>query len=298
MAVHQLVRGLTRHYPLLSGCFVANSPVFNRIVPGPDPAEGAVTVSVRDGVRIRVDPHDFVGRAVYFFGDIDPKISRICRRLLRPGDTFLDVGANCGLLSLVAARAVGPGGSVLAFEPQPGLAESIRLSCELNGFRQVAVHNVALSDHAGVMDLYLDPVNSGRATVAAGGVGFGYDGSSVRVEVRPTAEFLTAGRRPRLMKVDVEGHEAEVIRGIGDLKGDTAPSAIVFEACDRKEPFWERATVKALSEGGYALYHVRKSYVRLRLAKALPGADQPGDSWDVLAVREAELPEVAGRLGL
>src|SRR5438067_1424811 len=114
-----------RLYPLFSGCgALANLPLLRRLAP---PA-GTVTTDLRDGSRIRVRPGDYIGRAVFFFGDLDPKLRWVFSRVLRPGDAALDIGANCGVMSLFAARLVGPAGQVHAFEPQPDLAALLRES--------------------------------------------------------------------------------------------------------------------------------------------------------------------------
>ena len=89
---------------------------------------------------------------------------------LAPGMTVFDVGANVGPYALVAARRVGDRGSVHAFEPTPKSAAGLRRNVGLNGLTNVVVNEVAVSDTAGEVNLYLDeesaPQNSIVSNVA------------------------------------------------------------------------------------------------------------------------------------
>ena len=71
------------------------------------------------GARLRGDQRWIMPRCIYWFGVWEPLLSAWVESRLRPGDVFVDVGANMGYTSLLAARAVGPGGAVVAFEPAP-----------------------------------------------------------------------------------------------------------------------------------------------------------------------------------
>ena len=100
-----------------------------------------------------------------FWASGTSRIGWICRKVLRPGDTFVNIGANFGLVSLVGAKAVGPTGHVHSFEPQPDVAEMLRKSAARNGMKQLAVHEVALSDSEGIMTLQVPEGHSGSASL-------------------------------------------------------------------------------------------------------------------------------------
>ena len=89
------------------------------------------------------------------------------RALLRPGDEMLDVGANIGMMSLLAARLVGPGGRVDAFEPHPGCVERVREILDENRIGHVHVHPIALSDREGTAVLTLPGATTGSGTLSA-----------------------------------------------------------------------------------------------------------------------------------
>lgn len=125
--------------------------------------ELAVT-RLRGGGKLVVRLNDGCGRTIYYWGDYDRKITWICRRLLRPGDCFLDFGANFGEVGMFAAKFVGPTGEVHIVEPQPELARFIKFSAELNGFSHVHVHEIGLSTEDGEFQLNVPTGNSGAAS--------------------------------------------------------------------------------------------------------------------------------------
>jgi hypothetical protein len=106
------------------------------------------------GTRLRcyADSHS-ASAALYFSGLPDYREMQFIRRYLRPGDCFVDVGANIGVYSLLAASIVGPGGMVHAFEPMKRTFERLVENVAMNALRHVQCHRLALSDAAGVVRL-------------------------------------------------------------------------------------------------------------------------------------------------
>lgn len=125
------------------------------------------------------------------------------------GDTFVDVGAHVGYYTLLAAKAVGDGGRVYAFEPDPGNFALLVRNVELNGFRNVVLENKAVAARPGARRLYLSPNNSGDHRLEVPGEGR----ASVEVEAVCLDEYL-AGRRVDFVKIDTQGAEAEVLLGM------------------------------------------------------------------------------------
>src|SRR5687768_9131675 len=120
---------LCRRYPLYSGnTRIAHAAPLRWLRPGGDTAVAKLT----NGLKLEVFPGDYIGSVILFFGDYDPKISWICRRVLRRGDAVLDIGAHHGVISVFAAERVGPQGVVHAFEPQPRLAQTLHNSIAMN----------------------------------------------------------------------------------------------------------------------------------------------------------------------
>jgi FkbM family methyltransferase len=152
---------------------------------------------------------------------------RLIRRLLRPGDHFVDCGANIGYFTLAAAARVGPAGRVDAFEPDPLNRARLEKHLAAKGSpANVRVHSVAVSDVAGEATLY-HPTEGGRNHGEAS-LFRPADGAAAAYTV-PTArldEVVTDS--PRLIKMDVEGAELAAIRGMTRLlKADTPPMLVV-----------------------------------------------------------------------
>jgi FkbM family methyltransferase len=298
---------ILRSYPFLSGQFrILNSRLVLALEPPAKPREVVETTIKGTGIKILAAMDDFLdGRGLYYLGNTTPKVSWLCRRFLRSGDVFMDVGANHGLLTLIAAKEVGPGGQVHAFEPQPGLVEMIRESCALNNFSNVVVHPVALSDHDARMTLHISEHHSGSGSLTrdldAEGAGI-----EIEVDVRAGATYLEQHGvpAPRMIKIDVEGHEAAVLLGLAPLFDRQPPVAVIFESNDRftpdqngdstgATPFCDLPTIQFLRGRGYEFFSPLPSLLRLKMIRVDPDARVHPDVWDILAVRTEQVKEFA-----
>ncbi len=252
---------------------------------------------LRDGSIALVDPSDALGRTVYYAGDWDPKITWVCRRLLRPGDTFLDIGAHCGVVALAAAHAVGKEGQVHAFEPNPALASLLGDAAALNGYGQLRTHTVALSDEDGDAELHL----------ALGQSFFGSlsrrrdaPGHSIPIALRHASRYLEKLELPkiRLIKIDVEGHEETVLAALHRVFSQTPPDAVVIETDDFKLPYWKRGSVQALRAAGYHMLGIPKSLFRVRPERVAPDEAPRREFHDSIGVSPGAYAEVCERLGV
>ena len=125
--------------------------------PGRSPSE---VVTACEGFRIHVDPTDFaVGHTIARTAIYEPEVSSVVRRVLRPGQTFVDIGANIGWFSLLAASLVGPAGKVVAVEPNPWNVALLGQSVKENGFDNIEILAVALAEEAGAVALETDGSN-------------------------------------------------------------------------------------------------------------------------------------------
>jgi FkbM family methyltransferase len=177
--------------------------------------DGPVTTRWHLGTRLN---HHLVGDisfCTYVDGRYEPNEMFAISKLLGPGMTFVDIGANEGVFTLLAAAAVGPSGSVHAFEPSPREGARLRSNVELNRFTNVHVHALALGSKTGVATLNVaGPDHPGHNTLGA----FSYAESShqsVEVPLVTLDDVLEREDVTQLdvVKIDVEGSETAVIRG-------------------------------------------------------------------------------------
>jgi FkbM family methyltransferase len=170
----------------------------------------SLSTRTRDGTMMVVNIEDFIGRYIYLFGVWEPGITAFLRGRLKPGDLFCDVGAHIGHHTLLAARAVGPGGAVVAIEPSPVTARALRLNIALNDASMVRVVEAAVADAPGTLPLYLAPTSNTGKTTTVASRGFAAD---VAVRAMPLEQILRPDEigRVRLIKMDVEGAEGPIL---------------------------------------------------------------------------------------
>lgn len=134
---------------------------------------------------------------------------------LRPGQTIYDIGANKGQMSLLFARGVGPSGRVLAFEPAPAEYSSLCRNLRLNGLDQVQAFPRAVSDTAGRATFTYAAERPTQGKLAAVEPSYANEGAgSFEVETVTLDGLLAQGLpAPDLVKIDVEGAAAAVLRG-------------------------------------------------------------------------------------
>lgn len=191
--------------------------VYRLCVGGPDSnahwagAGPRVLRDKRNGLYRVVDLAEWADRVLFFLRRwYDLPAALVLDHVLQPGQAVLDVGANYGHFTLAAAAAVGPQGHVVAVEPNP--AAHARLACHvaLNRLDQVRIAQIGLSDAEGELELFVPGINSGEASFAPGAY------QNVRRVTCPvsTGDLLLAGQRVDFIKIDVEGFELNVLRGL------------------------------------------------------------------------------------
>jgi FkbM family methyltransferase len=154
-------------------------------------------------------------------GEWEPGLTSYFGAYLKPGMTFLDLGAHVGYFSCLAGRLVGPRGLVVAFEPNPRNYELLLANVWRNNLTNVVCFPWAVSDTSQILDLYLATGNSGDHRIFATP---GRDSVPVRAVALDALEVL----RPPVdvVKIDVQGAEEAVFRGAEQLFA-ASPGAMI-----------------------------------------------------------------------
>jgi len=190
-------------------------------------------VRVVGGNTMRVRTDDAVGRALAVSGTWEPNVTSIFIRDLSPGDVCLDVGAHIGYYTLLASKLVGATGHVYAFEPSPVNYRSLSGNLARNNVANVTASNVAVGASSGQAILHEGPgTNTGRATVTPiSDDDASADRRDVIVDVRPIEEIVSKDDLPRirLVKIDVEGSELDVLRSLEPVLAAGQPITLLLE---------------------------------------------------------------------
>jgi FkbM family methyltransferase len=242
-----------------------------------------------------VDGHtsDLIQRYLYVFGVWEPDITHWLTEHLRPGDVVVDIGANIGYFSLLAATCVGPTGKVLAFEPVPSIADLLTANVQRNDLA-VDVHRVVVGDAVGSTEIFRSAgTNIGRSGTS-GGAGTVSEGS-VPVVRAADAIDKELWERIRFIKIDVEGDERRVLRGLEPLLAALSPDAAVFVEVTpsdleaRGESADElMATMRGLGFEALAVPNSYKAeqYARYTRQHPTPLRETPRSQTDVIFVRK------------
>jgi len=179
------------------------------------------------------------------------------------GDTvFVDVGANVGYYAIAIGNRLGKSGRVYAFEPHPELANLIERSVQLNSLEHVVtVSQCAVSDSEGSLELFYPEGHLGRGTASRE---IDEPGRTLSIPAQRLDLLLPPQLRVDLMKIDVEGHELAVMRGMEDVLRRSPDIKILFEKLDSNNA--DNDAIAGLLDGhGLALYGVGPNAVLVPL---------------------------------
>lgn len=182
----------------------------------------------RGGSVMALSMRDVFHRRIYFYGEYEDATTALFRRIVTPGSTVFDVGANAGYFSILSCELGAA--RVRAFEPNPSVRSLLERSATLQQ-TDIEIVPAACSDHAGTMPFYLsNPRNTGASSLTR------VTHASVDVEVMTLDEYAErTNTRPDVIKVDAEAHEYEVLAGARRLLTTTRPTVVVEIVKRRRE---------------------------------------------------------------
>lgn len=240
-------------------------------------------------VTIVIDLSDLRAQLVYL--ELSDLLSEtgILRHLLKPGDTFVDIGANHGSYSLVAAQLVGPKGRVVAFEPQPRLVRNLVRSLAANGLQNCRVIACGLSNEQRRANLYVPDRNSGSASIFPR-----YLRRAVHTVVEIQMERLDAlasyfsGSERIVVKLDIEGSERECLLGAERFFRRHQPDLIMEINHEAAEAggYTVSDLIALLRSYGYTRFAELETFIRTGATTAVPDLARPRN---ILVMRRGDL---------
>jgi FkbM family methyltransferase len=168
-----------------------------------------------DGKKILVNPHDgAISPELIPTGSYEKHITNLFKNVIRPGDVVLDVGANIGYYTIIAAEIVGKQGRVYAFEPSPNNYLFLTKNVAINGFENVTTLRKAVSEKTGYAKLFYDDGNLGKHSFSSDNISG--DGRFANVAT-VSLDDMFSNKKVDVIKIDIEGAEGLLVTGAKKL---------------------------------------------------------------------------------
>lgn len=204
--------------------------------------------------KMDVDTSDTgVGPYLIMHGSFAQAETRLLKKILKPGMMFIDVGANIGYFTLLAAQCVGKNGKVIAFEPEEKNFKLLEGNIKKNTFHNVIVEKYAVSDTIGESSLYLDAQNPARHSLSS------YAGEKSVIVKTTTLDAYLGDRKVDVVKIDVEGAEPAVLKGMGEVIRRNKNMSLIVEFYPKAIKRFGYAPEQFLSDLkniGFSLYRI------------------------------------------
>jgi FkbM family methyltransferase len=252
-------------------------------------SKGPCIMQTLYGFPLQIDPVRDSGleRSIWETGTYEKGSLAVMADLLRPGDVFVDVGANIGLMSVFAARLVGDAGKVFAFEPHPETCGILDENIRLNGCSNIEVSRMAIGSKPGHARIYIRrDANRGEASlIQPETLDRSPETSEEGLEIElTTLDAFFADKVPaHMIKLDIEGYELEAMEGArGLLTSEQPPMLIVECSVSRENTFGESTDALwdfLMELGHYRIFRGTKDksrvskLVEIKKRKDLPSHD-------------------------
>ena len=181
-----------------------------------------------NGLTFYLQPGDtYLTEYVLDWGSYEPTQTKLFRSTIKPGDTFVDVGANIGWYTVIACKLVGETGRVIAFEPDPTSFGFLARNVEANACGNVTLEQKALSNAEGTVELFIATEHLGLHRI----YDLGDDRESVSVDAVPLDSYLEGldESSVNVIKIDTEGAEGVILEGMTQTVEDNRGLKVFLE---------------------------------------------------------------------
>lgn len=179
------------------------------------------------GLHLELAIDDWIQENIYLINEYEKAELTYLKNSLQVGQTFIDIGANIGLFSLMAAKLVGAQGMVISFEPFEANYRAFCKNVVLNKLEQIQANKIAVTDYDGDIDLFYDTAeaNKGMATTLAVS-----EGESEKVPACKLDSYFASSHEKRevhFIKLDIEGGEFPALKGMKNLLKQYKPILLI-----------------------------------------------------------------------
>lgn len=259
--------------------FFRPSQAFRRLRRWLRPPREIETVRLPWGTQIQVRTTETIGASIYSYGIFDLPVCEAIARLLDPGETAADIGANIGQMSTLMRHRAGATGRVISFDPNPEIFTELSANlCDTSPhLAPIRLEQQALSAASG--EAILDPgpewkSNRGMSRLVSDA---NASAQSWRVKLTTLDTIFPAPEPIHLMKMDVEGHEASVLAGATSLLSGKRIRDIIFEDFIT----YPSPVATTLLAAGYTIFRLHAAWSRPQLLP--PATPSCGCASDFLA---------------
>lgn len=171
-----------------------------------------------------------LSRTLFLYGKREIDHYKLLHEILHPGMNILDIGANIGYYAIMEAKVIGDLGSVTAIEPMDTNIELLKRNVELNKLGNISIHHAAVSTSTGTGEMFRSTHSNLHTFHSDGSAASSLDATPIEVPtitLKDAAE--KAGGKVDLMRMDVEGHEVEILGQLAELADDNFAPSVIFE---------------------------------------------------------------------
>jgi FkbM family methyltransferase len=277
------VRALLRYYPFMQ----PRASLLRRL---PDVPSDFGTFKAKHGITYIAYPsgQDYIVKNLFWLGDFEPWITTVIGCLVRPGEIVCDVGANVGDTALQISSYVGSSGHIYCFEPVPLLQTCLTENLKANHVSHVTLIPKALSNCSGQLTMTVETTHPGRSRIAREDKTNSVH-ENIEVEVTTFDSWLKDSdiSEVAVCKLDVEGHELEVLEGMENALNAAQIGSVVFERhkhCDATDPVLE-----LLRNHNYRLFKIYKGFLRIEAVELQDDRTYLRETADYVAVLEGSI---------
>jgi FkbM family methyltransferase len=224
----------------------------------------SLRATLKNGIKLGAMLPDLVQSHLFCFGAWEPVLTKYVTTHLSEGDIFVDIGANVGYFSFIASPLVGAKGKVYSFEASPSICRQLTSNARANGVSNIDIRQVAVSNVQGVIELWKDVSgNEGNSTVTIQMATLASHSLEAAVPCDRLGSLMNVNaiENAKMIKIDVEGHEVEVLEGMSrhfpKMKGD-----IIFEwtgALHTSKESRVEALLRQFDVAGYRLFAINNN---------------------------------------
>ena len=190
-------------------------------------------IQLKDEIKLWIDPvnDDGVERSLYYTGSYEAGTLAFIKNNLKKGNCFVDVGANIGLMSIVASKVVGSQGKIYSFEPHPNTVKILRFNVNLNSIKNIEVFEKGVGSKSEVAKIYdrWDVNRGGASLLSSSSNQKSHDIQIVSLdEVFENIEI-------DMLKIDIEGFELEALKGAEKILSAENPPILIVECTQETE---------------------------------------------------------------